>query len=250
MKFKTLTGAVLAGASFAVIAATPAFAGTTAKNVVEEEVSVKEENWWSAELSAGWDSRYMFRGVELINGGLGWTDLSFSTYGFTLGAWYANGVDQDYSEIDLYASYAYSLGPVNFEGGGIFYGYPNDDGNETWELFLAISTDAIPFVTPSLTGYWDVDAFEGGWVEFALSSSIPVVADVISIDPYASISYDIEYNSDDNDFNNAQVGVKVPVALSENITLSGYVAYSWALDAIEDIQDDEFWGGASITFSF
>ncbi len=251
MKINTLTGAVLAGASFVAIAAAPAFAGSTAKTVVQEEVAVEEENWWSAELSAGWDSRYMFRGVEILDGGsLGWTDLSFSTYGFTLGAWYANGVDESYSEIDLYASYAYSLGPVNFEGGGIFYGYPNDDGIETWELFLGISTDAIPYVTPSLTGYWDIDAIEGGWVEFKLASSIPVVADVVSIDPYAAISYDIEYNSDDNDFNNVQVGVEVPVALSKNITLKGHVAYSWALDAIDDFQDDEFWGGASITFSF
>lgn len=252
MKIRTLTGAILAGVSFVAVATSPAFAGSTSKNVVQEEVVVEEaENWWSAELSAGWDSRYMFRGVSILgDSGIGWTDLSFSTYGFTLGAWYANGIDVDYSEIDLYASYAYSLGPVNLEGGGIYYGYPQDDGIETWELFLKVSTDVIPFLTPSLTGYWDIDAIEGGYLEFKLQSSIPVVADVVSIDPFASISYDIEYNSDSNDFNNVQVGVEVPVALSKNITLKGYVAYAWALDAIDDFQDDEFWGGASITFSF
>ena len=251
MKLKTLTSSLLAGFAFVVFATAPAKAGEEmSKVVVEEEIVVEEESWWSAELAAGWDSRYMFRGVDLLNGGsLAWTDLSFSTYGFTLGAWYATGVNDDFNEIDIYASYAWSLGPVDVEGGYIFYGFPRG-GGETHEFFAALSTEAIPFVTPGLAFYYDFDDFEGGWLEFSLASSIPVVEDVVSIDPFAAISYDFEYNSNDNDLNNVQVGVEVPVALSENITLSGYVAYSWALDAIDDFQDDEFWGGAAISFAF
>ncbi len=252
MKLKTLTYSLLAGAAFVAFATAPVTAGETMEKVViEEEIIVEEENWWSAELSTGWDSRYMFRGVDILNGGsLFWTDLSFSTYGFTLGAWYAFGVNDDFSELDLYASYAWSLGPIDGEGGFIFYTFPRDNGPDTWEFFVALSTDEIPFVTPGLAFYYDFDAFEGGWLEFSLSSSIPVVEDVISIDPFAAISYDFEYNSSDNDFNNVQIGVEIPIALSENITLSGYVAYSWSLDAIDDFQDDEFWGGAAISFSF
>lgn len=251
MKLKTLTVSLLAAFGLVAFATTPALAGEMTKVIVEEEIIIEEpESWWSAELAAGWDSRYMFRGVEILDGGsLAWTDLSFSTYGFTLGAWYATGVNEDFNEIDIYASYAWSLGPVDVEGGYIFYGFPRD-GGETQEFFAALSTGVIPYVTPGLAFYYDFDEFEGGWLEFSLSSSLPIVQDVISIDPFAAISYDFEYNSEDSDLNNVQIGVEVPIALSENITLSGYVAYSWALSAIDDFQDDEFWGGAAISFSF
>ncbi len=250
----TLFKGLFAVSAATVITFSSAFAGQANMDSSKAVVEAEPEQWWNAELAAGWDSKYIFRGVNIFasgdNGSLVWTDLSFSTHGFTLGAWFAEGVRDDYNELNIYASYGYALGPVSVEGGYIYYLFPKAGDTDTHELFVSLSTEVIPHVTPTLSYYHDVDLFEGGYLEFALSTSIPVVADVISIDPFAAISYDFEYNSTGNDFNHVEAGVEVPIALSENITLAGYIKHSWALEAIDSFQGDEWVGGASISFSF
>lgn len=250
---------MLAAGAVALGAVAPVFAGTATVSTGKQVAPVVVEepaSWWSSELAFGYDSKYMFRGVQISdkNGdpvdNLVWTDFSLSAYGFTLGAWFAEGVETDYNELDVYASYAYSLGPVDFEGGYIFYLFPKNDGDSTHELFISATTDALPYITPKIAYYYDLDLFDGSWLELSLSHSFTVVKDVISIDPYAAVSFDFGYNSDNNALNNAEIGVAVPLKLSENVTLSGYVKYSWALDAIDDFQSDEVWAGASVTFSF
>jgi len=43
----------------------------------------------------------------------------------------------------------------------------------------------------------------------------------------------------------------MPIALSENITLSGYVAYSYAFVNINgSTLPSTFWGGANLAFAF
>ncbi len=78
---------------------------------VQEKVVVKEEEahkWWGAELSTGWDSLYMFRGVNVLRfdqdgneqkygSSLYWTQLSVSFMPtendtITLGGWMAFGI--------------------------------------------------------------------------------------------------------------------------------------------------------------
>jgi len=251
MKFNPLTKALVLVAGIAAVSAT-SYAGTATSGKAVKQVAppAEEESWWHASLSAGYDSLYMFRGVDVLDGeDLLTVDLNFTAYNFTLGAWYAaDASGGDYNELDLYASYAWSLGPVAVSGGVIGYIYP-DEGSDTLELFVSLTTDKVPFVTPTFSAYWDVVEIEGGYLEFKLSKSFALLEN-ISLDPYALVSYDLEYNSEDSDWNNVQVGASLPVKMSENITISPYIAYSWALSAIDDSQDDELWGGAKITFSF
>ena len=250
MKFNPLTKALVLVAGIAAVSAT-SYAGTATagKSVKQVAPPAEEESWWHASLSAGYDSLYMFRGVNVTGEDLLTVDLNFTAYNFTLGAWYAADASQDdYNELDLYASYAWSLGPVAVNGGVIGYFYPDSDAEDTMELFVSLTTDKVPFVTPTFSAYWDVVEIEGGYLEFKLSRSFALIEN-ISFDPYALISYDLEYNSDDSDWNNVQVGASLPIKMSENITLAPYIAYSWTMEAIES-RDDELWGGAKITFSF
>ena len=80
-----LNKSIVALTSLVAFAATPLFAGTgkTFKEtvVVEEEAS----SWYNAALSTGYDSLYMFRGVNTLGGpgtgygnSLWWTDANFT----------------------------------------------------------------------------------------------------------------------------------------------------------------------------
>jgi len=252
MKFNPLTKALVFVAGLAAVAATSSGGtATSGKAIKQVTPPVEEESWWHASLSAGYDSLYMFRGIDVLDGdSLVTVDLNFTAYNFTLGAWYGfDAGSGDYNELDLYASYAWSLGPVAISGGVIGYLYPDDDGADTLEVFASLTTDKIEWITPTFSAYWDVDAIEGGYLEFKLSRSFEIVEN-ISFDPYALVSYDLEYNSSDTDWNNVQVGASLPIKMSENIAISPYIAYSWALSAIDERQEDELWGGAKITFSF
>ena len=245
----TLSKVVLATGFAALVAGSSAFAGETVAAPVKEVVVIEEaENWWNAELSVGYDSLYMFRGVNFAND-LVTADLSFSAFGITAGAWYGSAYNDDYNELDLYISYTHSFNVVDLTGGYIYYDFPKT-GGDTSELFASISTSALPYVTPSLSYYYDIDAIDGSYLELRFDGSIPVVADRLSIDPYTSISYDFDYNTDGNNWNNWEIGVELPFALSENVTISGYAAYSVSLDRLADFQSDEFWGGGKVTFSF
>jgi len=269
MKQTTLTKPALLSGFVAMLAlTTSAFAGDVVvdgKASKEVKIEEKAESPFTVNFSLGYDSEYIFRGVDILNfatddGDLVWADLNISAYGFTAGAWYAEAIHKgddklEYSELDLYLSYTKALGPINLTGGYIFYLFPDNGETYTHELNIGISTSAIPFVTPSLTYYHDLeeddkDVYDGGYLEFKLASSFPIVAERVSIDPYALVSYDFEYNSADTDWNNVQVGVAIPVKLTPNITFSAYTSYSWALSAIEDFQNDELWGGAKVAFSF
>ncbi|MGF1655710.1 MAG: hypothetical protein ACFCU3_01890 [Verrucomicrobiales bacterium] len=207
------------------------------------------EPWWSAELAVGYDSLYMFRGVKFAEN-LVYSDLSFSAFDFTLGAWYANSATQtQYDELNIYLDYTYASDfGVDLSVGVIYFNFPFDGGSDTWELYAGLGTD-LGFVSPSLFFYYDVDAIDGGYLEFALESSYPLT-DAISLDPYALISYDFGYNSGGNDLNHVEFGAALSIALSDNISLAPYVAVSIPLDAIDDSQDTEVWGGASVAFSF
>jgi hypothetical protein len=250
--------------------------GKTSKEVVKIEEKAPEP--FGLNLTLAYDSQYIFRGVNILGGGFGSgateggslvsADVNYNKFGFTIGAWYAASInetrngfggrgfqDSTYTELDLYLSYAHTFGPVTVSAGYIYYLFPDAAGSDanldTHEFNVGVSTSVIPFVTPSLTFYYDVDLFEGGYLEFKLASSIPVIADKLSIDPYALVSYDFEYNSSTSDWNHFQAGINIPYHITPNVTISGYAAVAVALDALDGAANDhEVFGGGKIGFSF
>ncbi len=279
MKFTSASKAIaLASVVSALSFSATAFAGTAmaSKEVVKVEEKAPEP--FGLNLTLAYDSQYQFRGVNILGGGLGEgateggglvsLDLNYNKFGFTIGGWYASSInetpnglggrgyqDGTYTELDLYLSYAKTIGPVTLSAGYIYYFFPDASGpdanSDTHEFNVGISTSIIPYVTPSLTFFYDVDLFDGGYLEFKLASSIPVIADKLSIDPYALVSYDFEYNSTTSDWNHVQAGVNIPYHLTPNVTISAYAAVAVALDALDGAANDhEVWGGGKIGFSF
>ena len=280
-----LTKSLIALTSAVAISASPLFAGT---KTFKETVVVEEEpsSWYNAALSTGYDSLYMFRGVNVLRtgsygSGLWWTDLNFTwnisdNDTLTIGGWQAFGLSKaSYREFDAYLNYMHSFGDLSVGLGYTFYyAYPpgaQDFANEL-NAKVAYNIDlGFMTLTPSATYYFnlgpdnDTGAANGivntasSYLDLRVNGSIPVISDVVSIDPWVAFGLNFDYNLQ-GDFqpfdgaNNLEFGVAVPWAVNDIITISGYVAYSYAFEDLNGLyattQPNTFWGGGKVTFAF
>jgi len=232
--------------------------GKKSKEVIVEEPADK---WWSVFASTGWDSLYMFRGVNVLgngngiywaSGGLGitpWENGSFNAniwYG--VGSWW-NGANAQarYGEVDLTASYTHTFDALSLTAGWIYYYYPNVGKTSQNEIFFGASY-AIEIgkftLTPNTTYYYNVGpelGKTGGIVNggssywsLGLNGSLPIGFDgAVSLAPYTQFNINFGFNNKDggatryNGGNNWQTGVALPVAFTSWLTVSPYIAYSY-----------------------
>jgi hypothetical protein len=283
-----LNKSIVALTSLVAFAATPLFAGTgkTFKEtvVVEEE----ESSWYNAALSTGYDSLYMFRGVNTLrsNGGYGnslwWTDANFTwnvsdNDTLTVGGWQAFGLSAaSYREFDAYLNYVHSFGDLSVGLGYTFYYlYPpgGQDFQNELNAKVAYSIDlGFMTLTPAVTYFFNLGPDSGpgdevgvvstasSYLDIRVNGSIPVIKDVLSVDPWAAFGLNFGYNlqgpsADDlssfDGANNIEFGVALPWKVNDIITVSGYVAYSYAFEQLGGItQPSTFWGGGKVAFAF
>ena len=93
-----------------------------------------------------------------------------------------------------------------------------------------------------------------------LDAGIPIYKDIISLAPWFGFgtSFDFNARTANNEsgfefFTGAQhieVGIGLPIKISEVITLYGYGAYSYQWQDLIGTEPSTFWGGAKVTFSF
>ena len=226
-------------------------ANSSALAVTEQDTS----EWLSMTLSTQYASKYMFRGVNSLPGsGIGVTELTVNVYDFDLDIWQATGLRKSYDEVDFTLEWEHEFGPITFSGGYVNYYYPDDDSlrlgyRDTQELFVAASYKIVSSLTASLTYNADFDKINGSYLEFKLDDSFDVTK-FVSVDPYASLSYDFHYNAKTYALNNFQVGLEVPISLGKHVSISGFAVFSVPLHAINDFAKKEGWGGCSIILSF
>ena len=208
-------------------------------------------------VALGYDSSYIFRGAD-FGDNLVWGDLSYandfgSPVEFSVGTWYAatNGSDGDeFDELDVYGGIAASAGPLDFGLGAIFYYFPDTDDN-TFEVYGSVGTEFAGVGLELYVGH-DFELNDGGtYVALSAGYSIPL-GDTLSLDFSSGISWGDDYNVPGGDgFNNIDLRLALPIALTDSATLEPYVAGSIAIDSLEDSgQDDHVYGGVSISVSF
>jgi hypothetical protein len=223
-----LTKSLIALTSAVAISAAPVFAGSkTFKEtvVVQEEVAP-----WSAALSTGYDSLYMFRGVNMLRNnatddkggnygdGIFWTDVS-ATYNITendsitAGAWMGWGAgDMGYQEFDGRLNYVHTIDDLALGLGYTFYAiYPNaafDAYANELNASVAYNLDlGFMTLTPSTTYYFnlgpDSDAGDNptgaavcgsSYLDLRLSGAIPVIGDSVSINPWTAFGLNFGSN--------------------------------------------------------
>jgi len=227
-----LTKSLIALTSAVAISATPVFAGTKTfkETVVVQEAEVAP---WSATLSTGYDSLYMFRGANMlrdINGnrdkggnygdGLFYTDVS-ATYNLTendsitAGGWMAWGAGNvAYQEFNARLNYVHTIDNLALGLGYTLYAvYPDlikDYYANELNVSVAYNIDlGFMTLTPSSTYYFNVgpdsDSDESGaqgsavtgssYLDLRLSGAIPVT-DAVSINPYTAFGLNFGANTE------------------------------------------------------
>ena len=243
MKIRNLA-ANIAGA---LILAASANAGTVAPPAVFD---TQEPFSLGAEISLGYDTKYVFRGVD-FGDNLIWGDVNIGvpitdTINFSLGAWYASVADADYDELDVYTGISADLGMFEVGVGVTYYNLPRG-GGDIWEPGVSIGTSAGP-VDLSFGYYYDTEE-SGSYFELAAESTIELT-DTIALVPGASVSYADSYYGVSG-FNNIGLSLGLPIALTDTATLTPYIAGSIAIDALSDLgEDDHLYGGVALSVSF
>ena len=267
----------------AAISATPLFAGTkTLKEVVV--VEEKTTPLFNAALSTGYDSLYMYRGANTLGTGnnsygssLYWTDLN-ATWNitandlFNVGSWQAFGlVNTDYKENDVYATYTHLFGDLAASLGYTLYNVfslPTYANELSAKLAYTAKLGSVT-ITPSATYFFELgpDLDNKGsqnagtsFLAFRVDSSIPLYKDIVSLQPWVGFGLNFGYNQKEtstgdlalfNGANNLETGLAVPVKINSVVSVSGYVAYSYAFyNLFGTTEPNTFWGGGKVTFSF
>ncbi len=255
------SGAISAGRATAETVTVTDYKTTSGKEVVVVE---EEDKWWSVNASTGFDSLYMFRGVNLLGEGnpLYWLGgdvgvVPWENGAFTAGVWYgtsilryANTPKQKYGEWNLFANYAHSFGAFTGTVGYIWYYYTNfGDGSTQNEIFLSGAYDievGSVTLTPNITYYFNVGPNSNqtmGWTAknasyllLQLDASVPLVEDLLSLEPYAAFGVNFGFNASNRNNggpyaggNNYQMGVAMPFQVTDWFSISPYgaVSYQW-----------------------
>ena len=193
------------------------------KAVVEQEA----RKWWAASLSTGWDSLYMFRGVNVLRfdedgnkqkygSSLYWTQVSVSFMPtpndtITFGSWMAFGLGiTKYKEFDGTINYVHAFGDLSVGLGYTFYYYLASvlyQNELNASLAYTFKLPAGITLTPSIIYFFNVgpdfDNFRKGTgaVETAssylytrLDAGIPLYKDIISLAPWFGFGASFDFN--------------------------------------------------------
>ena len=216
------------------------FSALSADKVAAEDIG--------AEVSVGYDTDYMFRGVNLGQDLL-WSDVNVSTslsdgLDLGVGSWYANVADDaGNDELDIYAGLSTSMGDMSVDLGATYYYYPDPTaGDGTLEFGIGLGTSAGP-IDLSLGLYYDID-LEAAYYEVGAATSFDLT-DTMAVDVGGAIG-----NADGDTLTALTFTIGVPITLSDSASLSPYVGVNIPLDDYEDAFGDDIYSGLSLTVGF
>ncbi|NQT53609.1 hypothetical protein HQ576_16245 [bacterium] len=231
----------------------------------EEAEAAKD---WSAELTLDYYSKYVWRGILLTDDSVFQPGVSFGWKGLSVSVWGnmdltdVNGNDTEVNEVDYTVAYEREVGPLTLGVGTIFYDFPNTDFASTQEVYASVGVNCL--LSPTLAVYRDIDEVEGFYVTLGVSHSLEKVIAfsenvTMGVDLGAEVSWgDKDYNLgyfgvDDSGFNALTLSASLPIAIGEHVSVTPGVNWSTLIDS--DIQastddDDNFWAGVSVGFSF
>ena len=235
------------------------------------------ERDWGVEITTGWESRHVHYGVnESGNSGAYANEIGVQVGGLAVNVWNGFGIGNEFLEWDFTAAYNFELGPAFVMPGYNFRYMPGhvEDGEDEHaeagheeegedhgahghntygnELFLAVGTTAIPYVTPSANFIWDLNNIPGALLEFRVDGDVPVYRDIVRLQPYALLGLNFGYNTTDvYGLNNFQLGAQATCRICENLSAFAGVNYSVALEALQAIgQDNVVWVNVGLSFAY
>jgi hypothetical protein len=237
----------------------------------------KEEPKPYASASAGFLSKYVFRGYELSKDSLVIQPAINAGYrGVELTLWgnldthdnYTKSEKVNWNETDLTLSYTYDFGPAKVTGGYIYYAF--EGAEDSQEFFLRAAGNFL--LSPTLTVYREIANYPGWYFNLGIGHSFNLTKE-ITLDLGASIGYQISDTDKIVAYNDAllptnnkyqalhdgliSVGLTVP--FGKYFTFKPMLAYSLALsdDAKNRIkgtslsnESNFFFGGITLSATF
>ena len=143
---------------------------------------------WTAEerakvegsLGVAFNSKYLWRGQNLVDGAVVQPEGSLSYGGFSGTVWANYDADdgEEWTELDYTLDYTTSLGILDsgldlvaLSVGYTYYTFPNLEGGDfSQEVYLAAALDAV--LSPSLAVYYDFEEGDGMYYELGIGHSI------------------------------------------------------------------------------
>ncbi len=235
----------------------------------------------SADFSVSALSAYIWRGQELSRDSIViQPSMTVGYSGFSANLWgnldtepYTSSDEEDdssnWNETDLTLSYGRRFGPVGAELGYIYYALDGIDDSQ--EVFLNLGLDTL--LAPTLTVNKEFDHYPHWYILFDVSHAFEIT-DTVSLELSASASYlesddESAYPEIDNgepsgkkfsNFHDGTIGASLPISVSEYVSVTPTIAYTFALggDASDQMEwfsqrgnDDGFlYGGVTLSFAF
>ncbi len=219
---------ILAAAGLAVVLSSKPMLAGDGKTFKDKVVVEDARKWWGASLSTGWDSLYMFRGVNVLRynqdgqkqqygSSLYWTQLNVSFMPtdkdtITLGTWMAFGIGHsNYKELDFTANYTHAFGDLTVGVGYTFYYYLasvlyQNELNAT--VAYTFHLPAGITLVPSLTYFFNVgpdfknfDKYTGAvetcssYLYARIDSTIPIYKDIVALAPWFGFGTSFDFNA-------------------------------------------------------
>ena len=257
------------------------------ETAIPVESADSADRWWGVNVTTGWESRHVHYGVDETGpDGAYVNEVGIQLGDFSVNVWNGIGTGNTFSEWDFTVAYNIDLGPVFIVPGYNFRYVPSyavggdDHGGEEHaeeehgeedhaeesgddhgghvhntygnELFIAVGTTLIPYVVPSANLIWDLNNNPGGFMELRLDGDVPVYGDIVSLQPYALLGLNFGYNNSYySGWNNFQFGAQATYALNEYFSVFAGVNYSVALEALQQIdQDNVVWANVGLSFAY
>lgn len=223
-------------------------------------------------------SHYVWRGFALTDGFATQPSVFVSTHGLTFTSWSSwsstdagcfNGDDcPALREHDFTVDFTKPVGKATVSLGYINYLFPPyrtdeakaaDAVGATNEFYggVAFSAPANPFVKV----YFDVDGNDttdssrGAYLQFGVSQAIPLAEGKATLTPMFSVAYNFSSWIPENDWNDANLGVKLALPVSSHFTITPAIYLSIGLnDSVKAVGygdgDTKFYGGVGFGYTF
>ena len=221
----------------------------------------------AAEATAAVDinSAYVWRGLTFNDGIVVQPSMEVTSGGFTFNVWGNVDVDDyddtletgDFSEVDLAASYTYSIGSVEASVGVIEYLFPAG-GASTTEIFASAGMDIGAGFSTGVELYYDFDQVDDFYavlsVGYAYDFSDKLGMELGVSASYAGEDFAMTYaEGTEAGLFNYNLSASLSYAVTEEFGVGLSLNYSDSLD--DDVLPDEavdakFYGGLSLSYSF
>ena len=258
---------LMVGLALLGVGARPA-AADEAADVQSAVADAQAASDWSFSIDAAYNSKYVWRGINTVNGSVFQPSVTVGYKGLSLNVWGnmdlsdVNGHSGRFTELDYTLGYGWDCGDLAFGVGAIYYRFPHTGFPDTTELYASVGVNTL--LSPTLTVYQDIDEADGTYISLGVSHTFedvwqPAENVSMSVDLSDSIGFgssnynDYYFGVDHSAFNNVLVTLGLPVQIGEHWTLTPSVNCSALLG--HDIRhatphDDNVWGGLTLSCSF